>query len=76
MGGEEVEDFFNCVIVVGNVDIQIKSAFVLGLGRVDAKDVVVFNEHRAVGGAGGLEGKWALEILSSRWVIEVDGVGG
>ena len=77
LGGEEVEDFVNCVIIVGEVDIDIKVVFISGVGRVYAGDVVVvFNEHRTVGGGGGLEGKWALEVLSSRWVVEVDGVGG
>ena len=58
------------------VDIDINAAFVSGVCRVDAGDAVVFNEHRAVVGGGGLEGKWALEILPSRCLVELDGVGG
>ena len=66
LGGEEVEDFVNCVIVAGEVDIDIQVAFVSGVGRVDAGDVVVFNEHRAVGGggswAGGVSGLWRSSL--------------
>ena len=76
LGGEEVEDFVNCVIVVGELDIDINVVFVSGVNRVDAGYVVIFNEHRAVGGCDGLEGKWALEVMYGRWVVEVDEVGG
>jgi hypothetical protein len=75
LGGEEVEDFVNCDVVAGKIDVDIKVAFVLGVGRLDAGDVVIFDEHRAVGGGCGLEGEWALEILFGRWVLKVDGVG-
>ena len=76
MGGEEVEDFVDCVVIFREVDVDIEAAFVSGVVRVNAGDVVVFYEHRGVGGGGGLEGKWALEVLSGRWVVEVDGVCG
>ena len=77
MGGEEVEDLANCVIVIGEIYVDIEVVFVSGVDRVDARDVVVFNnEHRAVGRGGELEGEWALEVMSSRWVVEIDGVGG
>ena len=75
MGGEEVEDFVNCVVEAGKVDVDIQVAFVSEVGRLDAEDVVIFDENRVMGGGGGLEGEWALKILSSGWVVEVDGVG-
>ncbi len=53
MYGEVGEDFVYCVIIVGDVDVNIKAAFVSGAGRVNARDAVVCNED--VGGRGGLE---------------------
>ena len=35
MGGEEVDDFVNCGIVAGEVDIDINVVFVSDVGRVD-----------------------------------------
>ena len=63
LGGEEVEDFVDCVVIAREVDVTIEAAFVSGAGRVNAGDVVVFYYHRGVGGGGGLEGMWALEVL-------------
>ena len=76
MGGEEVEDFVNCVIVAREIDVGIEAAFVSGVGLIYTGDVVVFNEDRAVRRGGGLEGTWNLEILSGIWVVKVYGVGG
>jgi len=76
LGGEKVEDFVDCVVIVRDVDVDIEAAFVSGVGQGNVGDVVVFYEHRGVGGGGGLEGKWALEVLSGKWVVEVDRVCG
>jgi len=64
LGGGDVEKFFNWVIVVEEVDVDVEDVLVSGAGRVSASDVVVFYEHWGVGGGGRLEGKWALEVLS------------
>ena len=74
MGAKEVKDFVDCVVIVRKVDEDLDVTFISGVGRVNAGDVLVFYEHKGVGGGSGLEGKWALEVLSRRWVVEVDGV--
>ena len=76
LGNEEVEELVDNVVIAWEIDVDINGVFVSGVGRVNAGDVVVFYEHWGVGGGGGLEGKWALEVLSGGWVVEVDGVCG
>ena len=63
MGGEEVKEFVNGIVVVGEVDVYVEGVLVSGVGRVNASDVVVFYEHWGVGGGGRFEGKWALEVV-------------
>ena len=64
MGGEEVKEFVDSVVIAWALDVGVEGVFVSGVGRVNTGDVVVFYEHRGVGGGGELEGKWALEVLS------------
>ena len=64
MGGEEVEEFVDCVVIAREVDVDIKGVFISRVGLANAGDVLVFYEHQGVGGGGVLEGKWALEVLS------------
>ena len=63
LGGEEVHEFANGVIIVWEVVVDVEGVFVAGISRVDAGDVVVFYDHWGVGGGVGLEGKWALDVL-------------
>ncbi len=44
------------------------------LGRVDSREVLVFDEDGNVCRGQGSEGERALEVLTSRGVVEVDGV--
>ncbi len=44
--------------------------------RVDAGNISIVDEYRRVCGRGGCKVEGALKIMSCRWVMNVDGVGG
>ena len=74
MGGEEVDELVDRVVIDREVDVEVEAAFISGIDRVNTGDVVVFYEHRDSGGSGGMEDEWGLEVLFGRWVVEIDGV--
>ncbi len=75
MNDEDVGDVGGLPVVVGEVDVDVETAVVLGIVGVYAGDVVIFYNYGVVRRYCGLEKERVLEVFSGRRVFEVDRVG-
>ena len=63
------------VHVVGEVHAECMRAGVWVLSRVHSREVLIFDEYRAVCRGERGESEGALEVLARRGVVEIDRVG-
>jgi hypothetical protein len=64
MGCDEFEDLVCGIIIVGEVEVDVKIVFALRIGRVHSSDVVVFDKRRIVVRSNRLKHHLALKVES------------
>ena len=75
MVGKDCVDHILVVDVMGKVYVHLVGVGVGVLGRVYAREVLVFKEYRVVCWGKRGEGEGALQVLAGRGVVHVDWIG-